>query len=177
MSCQRHNRAYGNTLVTMGQEAQGDKVSHPVSKKLVASVVDREVLASLNFDPSQLQNDFFDYSKTAVRKPWGYEYLIFQNELCAVWILYIKKGYQTSMHCHTSKRTSIAVLSGEAGCYTLDNEIMRHSGEALLIGEGVFHRTRSISEKGSFVMEIETPVNKRDLVRFRDDYGRGKMFH
>ena len=41
-----------------------------------------------------------------------------------------------------------------------------------MIDKGVFHQTTAISPKGAFLMEIETPVNKRDLVRLKDKYGR-----
>jgi acetolactate synthase-1/2/3 large subunit len=92
-----------------------------------------------------------------------------------VWILYLKEGYQTSMHCHPNKKTSLVVLSGEAMCSTLEDTVVRRAGQGLVLGKGVFHRTRSISEGGVFVAEIEAPVNKRDLVRARDDYGREQM--
>jgi len=120
-------------------------------------------------------NDIFDYSKVIVRKPWGYEYLIYQNEYIAVWILHIKNGFQTSMHCHPNKKTSLVILSGEALCSSLQGDIERKAGDGLLIDKGVFHRTHSTSPEGIFLMEIETPVNKRDLVRYKDSYGRVGM--
>lgn len=146
-----------------------------VDRKLDPSDQDRRTLAQIQVDPATQEDDAFDYSKVVVRKPWGYEYLIFQNELAAVWILHIKQGYQTSLHCHPRKKTSITILSGEAICSTLEDEYIRHAGDVLLVGEGVFHRTTAISEEGAFLMEIESPVNKRDLVRYRDDYGREKL--
>ena len=42
------------------------------------------------------------YDKTVVKKPWGYEYLAYENEDVGLWFLYIKEGHQTSMHCHLS---------------------------------------------------------------------------
>ena len=41
-----------------------------------------------------------------------------------------------------------------------------------MIDKGVFHQTTATSNSGAFLMEIETPVNKRDLVRLKDKYGR-----
>ncbi|MBI1970465.1 hypothetical protein HYS47_01835 [Candidatus Woesearchaeota archaeon] len=141
-------------------------------KRVAYSNLDREALANTPVDQATQIDDHFDYSKVVVRKPWGYEYLIYQNELVAVWILYIKKGYQTSVHCHPNKKTSLIVLSGEAICSSLQENIKRVAGEGLLIDKATFHQTTSVSEEGIFVMEIETPVNKRDLVRLRDKYGR-----
>ncbi len=42
----------------------------------------------------------------------------------------------------------------------------------LMIRPGLFHSTKAISKKGATVLEIETPINKNDLVRFKDNYGR-----
>lgn len=136
------------------------------------SETDARLLADNDCAPADREDDFYDYSRVVVQKPWGYEYLIFQNEGVAVWILYIKAGFQTSMHCHPGKRTSLVVLSGQAVCTVQGEDIPRAAAEGLLIGRGVFHRTRAVSDDGIYVMELETPVNKRDLVRYLDDYGR-----
>lgn len=141
-------------------------------KHIERSNRDRENLEKIQVDPDIIKDDFFDYSRVVVRKPWGYEYLIFQNELVAIWILYIKKDAQTSMHCHTDKKTSLVVLEGEVVSSTLSEDFRRKAGEGLLIEKGVFHRTAAACESGAFVMEIESPVNKRDLVRIKDQYGR-----
>ena len=87
-------------------------------------------------------------------------------------ILYLKSGAQTSMHCHPGKKTSLVVLEGTVACSSLAGRQERRAGEGLLIDKGVFHQTTSVSEAGAFVLEIETPVNKRDLVRLKDKYGR-----
>ena len=48
-----------------------------------------------------------------VTKPWGYEYLAYENDNVGVWILHIKEGESTSMHCHPNKDTGLIVLEGE----------------------------------------------------------------
>lgn len=136
------------------------------------SETDRELLCTIPVRPDDLDDGVGDYSKVVVRKPWGYEYLLFANEHIAVWILYLKPGAQTSMHCHPSKKTSLVVLQGQAICSTVSEEFDRSPGDGLLIDKGCFHQTKAVSEAGAFVMEIETPLNKRDLVRLRDQYGR-----
>ena len=141
-------------------------------KKITLTVRDQEVFENLKVNLQDIQDDHYDYSKVVVKKPWGYEYLIFSNEEIAVWILYLKAGAQTSMHCHPSKKTSLVVLEGTVNCSTITERLDRCAGEGLLIDRGVFHQTTTISETGAFVMEIETPVNKRDLVRLKDKYGR-----
>ena len=41
-----------------------------------------------------------------------------------------------------------------------------------MIARGLFHSIKSLSKNGLLALEFETPVNKNDLVRFKDDYGR-----
>ena len=57
-----------------------------------------------------------DYSREIVEKPWGYEYLIFENEHVAIWMLHIVRKRKTSMHCHPNKTTALILLSGNATC-------------------------------------------------------------
>ena len=83
-----------------------------------------------------------NYKNRVVIKPWGYEYLIFENESVAVWILYLKPGALTSMHCHPGKKTSLVVLQGKVVCSSLTNQFERFVGDGLLIDKGAFHQTR-----------------------------------
>lgn len=147
-------------------------MSSAIIERLFITDKDKESLSQIAYDTTDTSDDFFDYSKVVVKKPWGYEYLIFENESVAVWILYLKNGALTSMHCHPGKKTSLVVLQGKVVCSSLTNQFERVVGDGLLIDKGAFHQTRSVSEFGAFVMEIETPVNKRDLVRLKDTYGR-----
>ncbi len=76
------------------------------------------------------------------------------------------------MHCHPNKTTYLVVLEGKVSCSTITGQVERRAAEGGSIDKGAFHQTTTISETGAFVMEIETPVNKRDLVRLKDKYGR-----
>ena len=83
-----------------------------IFSRLTAGLADRLALAECTYDLAANVNDHFDYSKVVVRKPWGYEYLVFENASVAVWILYLKAGVSTSFHCHLEKKTVLAVLGG-----------------------------------------------------------------
>ena len=41
-----------------------------------------------------------------------------------------------------------------------------------MIRPGLFHCTHNNTDKDSIILEIETPIDKDDLVRFQDKYGR-----
>lgn len=109
-----------------------------------------------------------------VAKPWGWEYCAFDNGAAAIWILHIARGRQTSRHCHPQKRTRLVLLQGEARYNGRDLRPL----EVVDIPKGVYHQTEvaadtlPASENGAFVMEIEEPSLKADIVREDDAYGR-----
>lgn len=118
-----------------------------------------------------------DYISNIVKKPWGYEYLTYQNDFVALWLLHIKYTHSTSLHCHSKKTTGLFVISGEVEVSFFNNTSRLGPGDKIMIRKGLFHSTKAISEKGAYVLEIETPVDKHDLIRFRDSYGReGKPY-
>ena len=116
-----------------------------------------------------------NYKNRVVIKPWGYEYLIFENECVATWFLHIKGGHSTSMHCHPQKKTSLILLSGNALCNTFEKRNYLNAMDAIILEKTVFHSTKAISSEGIDVIEIETPPDKTDLVRLNDEYGRQKQ--
>ncbi len=142
-----------------------------VIKKLYRSKSDIENLSRLRTSiPNGI--DSFDYRKVIVTKPWGYEYLMYDNPHAAIWILHLKQNHKTSMHCHPNKKTSLIVLSGRVTCSTLEGWLERGAGEGVVIDEAVFHSTKATSRGGALVMEVESPSNKKELVRLNDEYGR-----
>tara|TARA_R100000030_G_scaffold18556_1_gene12847 strand:+ start:9721 stop:10389 length:669 start_codon:yes stop_codon:yes gene_type:complete len=117
------------------------------------------------------------YENNIVKKPWGYEYLAYENDECALWFLHINKDQRTSMHCHPNKTTGLALLNGEATVSFLNDDNPLTPVSKIMIRKGLFHSTMAISNEGADVFEIETPVDKYDLVRLRDSYGReGKPY-
>jgi mannose-6-phosphate isomerase-like protein (cupin superfamily) len=112
------------------------------------------------------------YRDRVVVKPWGYEFLAFENEHVAVWFLHIHPDHSTSMHCHPAKKTSLVLLSGEALLNTFLRRYQLSGPDAVIIDRGVFHSTKSLSSDGIDLLEVETPPRKTDLVRLSDEYGR-----
>ena len=96
------------------------------------------------------------YKKTIVKKPWGYEYLVYKNDKVALWFLYIASDHQTSMHCHPNKTTGLILLDGEAELSFLGNTFKLKPASKTMIRQGLFHSTKATSKDGAFVFEIET---------------------
>jgi mannose-6-phosphate isomerase-like protein (cupin superfamily) len=118
-----------------------------------------------------------NYNTNVVKKPWGYEYLAYENEHAAIWFLYIKYNHATSLHCHPNKTTGLILLDGQAETSFLNNVNTLNPTNKVMIRKGLFHSTKATDERGAWIFEIETPVDKQDLVRFKDSYGReGKPY-
>lgn len=141
-------------------------------KHIQLSAKDEKFLLETEQNAIQQSQQPNDYTEKIVIKPWGYEFLVFENEYVAIWYLHIHKDHSTSMHCHPLKQTSLAILFGEALCNTFYHRNIVSAGDALLIDAGVFHSTKSLSLDSISVIEVETPPNKTDLVRLADNYGR-----
>jgi len=113
-----------------------------------------------------------DYKNKVTLKPWGHEFLIFENNCVAIWYLHIRREHSTSMHCHPRKKTALILLSGRALCNTFLHRNFLSAGDALMIDAAVFHSTKALSLEGIFLVEVETPPLKTDLARLDDNYGR-----
>jgi acetolactate synthase-1/2/3 large subunit len=136
-----------------------------------------------------------EYEGQLIKKPWGFEWESFNNGAAAVWILHIAAKRKTSLHCHPNKRTVLFVLKGSVQFTTrsmhtdvfafegkrayTDTRVM-HALEFVEIPKGQYHQTEAVSvldgypsaEDGAWVLEIEEPSDKNDLVRMADEYGR-----
>ncbi len=114
-----------------------------------------------------------DYKDKKVNKPWGNEYLIYNCKSSATWCLQLDHDQKTSLHCHPNKKTGFLLLDGEVeielGFY---QKTILKSPDKIMIRPGLFHATKAVSKNGARILEIESPVDKDDLVRFKDEYGR-----
>ncbi len=144
-------------------------------RKIYPSEIDRTNLSKFKTEENK-KIDKFDYTGIVVQKPWGYEYLMFENDYVAIWILHLKKGHENSLHCHPRKKTSMIVLSGKIRATTLTDWFELNTLDGLVYDAGLFHTQKALTDD-VFLMEIETPPDKQDLVRLKDSYGReGKVY-
>ena len=123
-----------------------------------------------------MKNKSSFYDNRVVNKPWGYEYTIYRdfNNL-SITLLKINYKQKTSLHCHPKKKTGFIVVSGKAliqlGLWKNTAKYYKAPSK-LMIRTGLFHSIKAVSKGGLFALEFETPFNKNDLVRFKDNYGR-----
>lgn len=147
---------------------------------MIHRVCNKETEKTDGTGSENLEEEPFDYSNVIVKKPWGYEYLVFKNDWVAIWLLHIVRKRRTSMHSHPNKTTGLILLSGNATFYHLNGKIELNTMDSVIIEKMAFHSTEAFSslpiqpasENGIWVMEIESPPMKTDLVRMKDEYGR-----
>ena len=118
------------------------------------------------------------YDNRIVFKPWGHEYVVYRyKNILSVTLLNINPAESTSLHCHPKKKTGFVLLDGKAliqlGLWKKGSKIYE-SPSKLMIRTGLFHSIKCISKKPLLALEFETPIDKNDLVRFDDKYGREK---
>jgi hypothetical protein len=106
-----------------------------------------------------------------VPKPWGREYICWESQDCAIWVLEINENKSTSFHCHSEKNTGLVVLEGEVNLKLINSQYNFKALEKINIFRGRFHQSTAVG--GNAVMiEVEAPVNKKDLIRWEDSNGR-----
>jgi len=138
-------------------------------KKINQSSLDKKYLSILNYKAVPISADF---RNLFVNKPWGSEYLMYDNDDVEVWHLFIKHQRSTSMHCHPNKRTALVVIEGRALFSSLNESMELLPLDAVILDPGVFHSSQSISSEGLRLLEFENPPMKHDLLRLEDRYGR-----
>ncbi|MAS52314.1 MAG: hypothetical protein CMD20_03820 [Flavobacteriales bacterium] len=116
------------------------------------------------------------YDLKVVSKPWGHEYVIYSDKKkLAVTFLKINPKKETSLHCHSSKKTGFIILHGIAnvqiGIYK-SNIFKYKPMSRLVFRSGLFHKLINRGDKPLYALEFETPYNKKDLIRMKDRFGR-----
>lgn len=133
----------------------------------------------INFKPKEIDlynsnhksdKKYSNLSKKIINKPWGYEFVIFQNKKFAIWVLCIRPKKYTSMHCHVLKKTILIPLSNKLRISTLDQ--IFYNKKIYNIYPKVFHQTYNGGLANKYLIEIEFPNLKNDIVRLHDYYGR-----
>lgn len=120
-----------------------------------------------------------DYFNKINDKPWGKEYLAYQNKYIGIWILHINRDQETSLHCHFKKDTILIPLTGCFKINLYNDYRILNIFDSLYIPRNTFHGLHSYIENG-IIMEIEIYTenieytDKNDLLRIKDIYNRDK---
>ena len=92
-----------------------------------------EIIKLLEDEMKIIENNIFiqdeihekiNYENKVCIKPWGYEFLTFQNKKIGIWFLKIIKGHSTSLHTHFNKDTFIIVIKGSVKINLINNNVI-----------------------------------------------------
>jgi len=111
------------------------------------------------------------YLDRLIRKPWGSEFRVYDDDFTDVWSLHIRPLHRTSLHCHPHKHTALLCLEGIGTLSTCNGVAYAlEPGMVLHIERGAYHRSSAGSTTSLRLVEVETPNDKFDLLRLEDDY-------
>ncbi len=102
-------------------------------------------------------------------KPWGYEKMVVLTEKYMVKELYLKKGYETSLHYHPRKDETMHIKFGTGFIEIDGRKIAVKKGDVVRIEPGMKHRI--IASENMMLYEYSTP-HAEDTVRISDPYSR-----
>jgi len=145
----------------------------------ILSSVEEKAICEKSYVRLRKNSDKISYFQKVNDKPWGKEYLAYQNDRIGIWILHIDKGKETSLHCHFKKDTLLIPLAGSFKIGLFQGFKILHLFESLYIPREVFHSIHAYSH-GAVLMEIEiytdqiSYTDKNDLLRLKDIYNRDK---
>lgn len=108
-----------------------------------------------------------------ILKPWG-KYVILEKKR-NYWIkkLFVRQGERLSLQSHKDRNEFWIVLSGLIEIVQGKSNLKLKGGEFLKINKKEKHRITGLKE--SWILEAAFgKVRERDIVRFKDDYGRIK---
>jgi len=154
-------KAFTQALFNRIDEVHTDRLSEDDVRVL------REIEANA---PPKAKEQPKSYDGWVVLKPWGYEFQVSNDGMRDIWLLCIKPGKATSLHCHKRKHATFFPLTDGVTFRTLAGADPLEAPRT--VSPGVFHGQENNTARDVFFLEYETPAEKSDLVRYSDRYGR-----
>lgn len=101
-----------------------------------------------------------------VIKVWGWEEWIVNNDLYCGKFLYLKKGFQCSLHYHPKKHETFFIEHGKVIMECKNDTTIMGAGKTITILPKTRHRFTGLED--SVIIEISTPHSDGDVVRIEE---------
>lgn len=98
-----------------------------------------------------------------VKKVWGEEHIVTNNEKYCGKVLMLKKGYQCSYHKHNVKDEVFLIFEGVVDMEVAGKKKRMSDYDTVRIKPGTFHRFTGITDV--LMIEFSTPHSDDDVVR------------
>src|SRR4051812_7472345 len=106
-----------------------------------------------------------------ILKPWGWELWFAHTSKYLGKIIFIKKGHRLSEQYHRFKHETVYAQQGRWILEIKGRKKLMKPGMSAVIDPRVVHRFTAPIQN-AFLIEVSTP-HPNDVVRLKDDYGRG----
>lgn len=108
-----------------------------------------------------------------VKKLWGREFWIINNDKYCMKVLAINPGWQCSLHMHPIKDETFFVLEGLVNLEVVDADgevqtVQLGEGDTYWLVPETYHRFSSATDERALVMEVSTTHSDDDVVRKED---------
>ena len=107
-------------------------------------------------------------------RPWGRFFVIHNEQNYKLKRIEVDPGGRLSYQYHNKRSEAWTIIEG-TGTITLNGQIKdHHSGETIVIPQGVKHRIENKESKKVVFIEVQTGdyFGEDDIVRIEDDYNR-----
>jgi rfaE bifunctional protein nucleotidyltransferase chain/domain len=147
--------------------------------EFIKKTKEEEELCNHYLTTKRENSEKIDYFNKINDKPWGKEYLAYQNKHIGIWILHVNCDQETSLHCHFKKDTILIPLTGSFKINLHNDYRILNVFDSLFVPRCTFHGIHSYVNNG-ILMEIEVYTenieytDKNDLLRIKDMYLRDK---
>ena len=98
-----------------------------------------------------------------VKKDWGHELCLVNNDLYCGKIIFIKKGHRCSIHYHKAKDETFYILSGGIMLEIFDDTVVLKKGDIYRLSPNSIHRFTGLED--SEILEISTHHEDSDSYR------------
>lgn len=131
-----------------------------VVQKPGTATISREELSSAVLGENHLE------AVETVQKVWGYEKWLENNEKYCSKLLWLKKGYQCSLHYHKIKDEMFLITKGQVRLELGKRVVHMREGNFVRVPPGTLHRFRGVED--SEILEVSTHHSEEDSYRIEE---------
>ena len=112
-----------------------------------------------------------------VERPWGWYASTFTMDSFKTKVFVVKPKNRLSLQSHAHRKEMWSIISGEGICTVDEKRFNVAKDSFVVIPQGAKHRIENASAVDDLVIsevQVGDILTEDDIVRYDDDYGRGK---
>jgi mannose-1-phosphate guanylyltransferase/mannose-6-phosphate isomerase len=151
-------------------------VSNEDAVIVVARDKAEQVKAAVDQLKSQNRREAIEHRR--IFRPWGYYHSVDSGARYQVKRIVVKPGAQLSLQKHFHRAEHWVVVKGTAEVTNGKDIRIIHENESIYIPMGNIHRLKNPGKIPLELIEVQVGsyLGEDDIVRFKDEYGRGESY-